>query len=88
MIKTWKQCNDPDFEAKKNRVLELYDIADGKEVPERVIPTVVICMDEFGPLNLLASTGQAMGTEDDKSEADRTTPPPSSAGHLHPQERR
>ena len=29
-IKTWKQSNDPDFEVKKNRVLELYDIADGK----------------------------------------------------------
>ena len=30
VIKTWKQSNDPDFEAKKNRVLHLYDIADGK----------------------------------------------------------
>ena len=30
VIKTFKQSNDPDFEAKKNRVLELYDIADGK----------------------------------------------------------
>ena len=32
-IKTWKASNDPDFEAKKNRVLELYDIADGKAEP-------------------------------------------------------
>ena len=24
-VKTWKQSTDPDFEAKKNRVLELYD---------------------------------------------------------------
>ena len=30
VIKTFKASNDPDFEAKKNRVLELYDIADGK----------------------------------------------------------
>ena len=30
VIKTFKMSNDPDFEAKKNRVLELYDIADGK----------------------------------------------------------
>ena len=30
VIKTFKVSNDPDFEAKKNRVLELYDIADGK----------------------------------------------------------
>ncbi|MGH3952062.1 MAG: helix-turn-helix domain-containing protein, partial [Pseudonocardiaceae bacterium] len=27
VIKTFKQSNDPDYEAKKNRVLELYDIA-------------------------------------------------------------
>ncbi len=27
VIKTFKQSNDPDFEAKKNRVIELYDIA-------------------------------------------------------------
>ena len=25
VIKTWKQSNDPEFEAKKNRILELYD---------------------------------------------------------------
>src|SRR5215212_11312831 len=33
VIKTFKASNDPDFEAKKNRVLELYDIADGKTTP-------------------------------------------------------
>jgi transposase len=48
-IKTFKVSNDPDFEAKKNRVLELYDIADGKAKPQRGDPTVVFCMDEFGP---------------------------------------
>ena len=64
VIKTWKQSNDPDFEAKKNRVLELYDIADGKAKPKKGDPTVVICMDEFGPLNLLAPAGQAVGAED------------------------
>ena len=32
-VKTWKQSNDPDFEVKKNRILELYDIADGKIEP-------------------------------------------------------
>ena len=52
VIETWKQSNDPDFEAKKNRILELYDIADGKTEPGPGDPTVVICMDEFGPLNL------------------------------------
>src|SRR5271155_3296121 len=58
VIKTWKQSNDPDFEAKKNRVLELYDIADGKAKPKKSDPTVVICMDEFGPLNLLPRPGK------------------------------
>ena len=58
VIKTWKQSNDPDFEAKKNRVLELYDIADGKTQPGPGDPTVVLCMDEFGPLNLLPRPGR------------------------------
>jgi len=58
VIKTFKQSNDPDFEAKKNRVLELYDIADGKAEPGDGDPTVVICMDEFGPLNLLPRPGK------------------------------
>ncbi len=29
VIKTAKASNDPDFEAKKNRIVELYEIADG-----------------------------------------------------------
>ncbi|MEO5842885.1 MAG: IS630 family transposase [Acidimicrobiales bacterium] len=58
VIKTFKASNDPDFEAKKNRVLELYDIADGKTAPQRGDPTVVICVDEFGPLNLQPHPGR------------------------------
>jgi transposase len=49
--KTWKTSTDPDYEAKKNRVLDLYAIADAKTQPGPGDPTVVICMDEFGPLN-------------------------------------
>jgi transposase len=45
VIKTWKTSTDPDFEEKKNRVLQLYDIADGKVKPKRGDPRVVICMD-------------------------------------------
>src|SRR5438874_2052867 len=72
VIKTFKVSNDPDFEAKKNRVLELYDIADGKAKPKRGDPTVVICMDEFGPLNLQPHPGKqwapvATGTGDPTS---------------------
>jgi hypothetical protein len=33
VIKTYKKANDPDFEAKKNRALGLYEIADGKANP-------------------------------------------------------
>jgi transposase len=57
-VKTWKTSTDPDYEAKKNRVLELYDIADGRTTPGAGDPTVVICMDEFGPLNLQPHPGK------------------------------
>ena len=57
-VKTWKTSTDPDYEAKKNRVLDLYAIADGKRAPGPGDPTVVICMDEFGPLNLQPHPGR------------------------------
>lgn len=48
--KTWKAGTDPDFTAKMNRVLDLYDNrpSDGR----------VICVDEFGPLNLMPRPGR------------------------------
>lgn len=52
MVKTWKTSTDPDYEAKKNRVLELYAIADGKRARGEGDPSVVICIDEFGALIL------------------------------------
>jgi transposase len=57
-VKTYKTSTDPDYEAKKNRVLQLYAIADGKADPGPDDPTVVICMDEFGPLNLQPHPGK------------------------------
>src|SRR6266566_2601703 len=57
-VKTWKTSTDPDYEAKKNRVLQLYAIADGRAEPAPDDPTVVICMDEFGPLNLQPHPGK------------------------------
>jgi transposase len=57
-IKTFKVSNDPDFEAKKNRVLELYDLADGTTKRGRGDPHVVMCVDEFGPLNLQPHPGK------------------------------
>jgi transposase len=58
VIKTFKQSNDPDFEAKKNRILELYAIADGTVEAGEDDPTVIICVDEFGPLNLQPHPGK------------------------------
>jgi hypothetical protein len=48
--KTWKASRDPDYAAKKARILDLYDHppTDGR----------VICVDEFGPLNLLPRPGR------------------------------
>jgi transposase len=48
---TWKASSDPDFIAKMRRVLDLYDRppADGR----------VVCVDEFGPLNLRPRKGKA-----------------------------
>jgi transposase len=57
-VKTWKTSTDPDYEAKKNRVLELYAIADGRAQPRPGDPAVVICVDEFGPLNLQPHPGK------------------------------
>jgi transposase len=57
-VKTWKTSTDPDYEAKKNRVLHLYALADGKADRGAGDPDVVICMDEFGPLNLQPHPGK------------------------------
>jgi transposase len=51
-VRSWKRSNDPAFETKKNRILELYAIADGLTAPGPDDPDAVICLDEFGPLNL------------------------------------
>jgi transposase len=73
VFKTFKVSNDPDFEAKKNRVLELYDIADGKALPGPADPTVVICFDEFGPLNLQPHPGKQWAPAA-QGKGDTTTP--------------
>ncbi|MGC5332875.1 transposase [Micromonospora sp. DT62] len=49
--KTWKASTDPDFTTKMHRILDLYDHppADGR----------VLCVDEFGTLNLQPRPGRA-----------------------------
>lgn len=41
-IKTWKTSKHPNFEMKNNRILEIYDIADGKVRPRLGEPDVVL----------------------------------------------
>jgi transposase len=48
--KTWKASKDPDFIVKKDRILDLYD--------HRPTDGRVICVDEFGPLNLQPRPGR------------------------------
>ncbi|MGH3410969.1 MAG: IS630 family transposase [Streptosporangiaceae bacterium] len=57
-MKTWKQSDDPDYAAKKARVDHLYAIADGEVAPAPGDPDVIICVDEFGPLNLQPRPGR------------------------------
>jgi transposase len=62
VIKTWKQSSDPAFEAKKNRILHLYGLMDGTDDVLDGDPEVVICVDEFGPLNLQPHPGRQWAT--------------------------
>jgi transposase len=58
VIKTWKQSRDPNFEAKKNRILHLYGLMDGTVDAQPGDPEMVVCVDEFGPLNLQPHPGR------------------------------
>jgi hypothetical protein len=56
-VKTWKASTDLNDEAKKNRVWELYDSAEGNATPSPEDPTVVFSLDEFGALSLQPRPG-------------------------------
>lgn len=71
-VRTWKRSNDPNFEPKKNRILELYEAADAGQAR-------VICLDEFGPLNLQPQPGEAWAPLKKPRRIPR---------HLHPPPRR
>ena len=74
-VKTWKQSSDPDYAAKKARVDHLYALADGEAAAGPGDPQVVICLDEFGPLNLQPRPGRQWarraGTARDPGEGPR-----------------
>jgi transposase len=57
-LKTWKASTDPRYAEKKERVEQLYAIADREAVPEDGDPEVIFCVDEFGPLNLQPRPGR------------------------------
>jgi transposase len=57
-LKTWKAPKDPLFAEKKERVEQLYAIADREVTPAEGDPEVVFCVDEFGPLNLQPRPGR------------------------------
>jgi transposase len=57
-LKTWKTSTDPHYQAKKARIEHLYAIADRKATPGPGDPQAVICVDEFGPLNLQPRPGR------------------------------
>lgn len=64
--KMWKASTDADFTLKMGRILDLYDHppVDGR----------VICVDEFGPLNLQPHPGRAWRPHDSRCDW----------GHLYP----
>ena len=83
VIKTYKQSTDPDFEAKKNRVLELYEIADGKAKPKKGDPHGRHLHGRVRPAQPLAPAGQTVGTEDrQRTRTSRRTQAPPAPGHL------
>jgi transposase len=49
-VRTWKRSTDPNFAAERDRIVELYEMAEAGEA-------VGICLDEFGPLNLQPQPG-------------------------------
>jgi hypothetical protein len=53
--KTWKASKDPEFRQKMARILDLYD----RSAAGQLEPGArVICVDEFGPLNLQPRPGR------------------------------
>ncbi|MBW8806610.1 MAG: helix-turn-helix domain containing protein, partial [Catenulisporales bacterium] len=92
-IKTWKTSKDPEYEVKKARVEHLYAMADGEVRPDVDDPTVVFCLDEFGPAEPDAAppVGRGPRSEARARTSNATRVPQDAAaavrppGHLQPQ---
>jgi hypothetical protein len=83
-MKTWKISRDPDYAAKKARVEHLYASADGEVIPEEGEPDVVLCLDEFGPLNLQRPSWAAVDRARRQAQGPRPGTEAPAAGDLHP----
>ena len=92
-MKTLKQSNDPDFERRRTGSSSSTPLPTATSEPGPGDPTVMICVDEFGPLNLQPHPGRqwapvAAGTADRAArgggDGRPTTPPrsPPSARRL------
>lgn len=57
-VKTWKISRDPEYVAKMARVEHYYAIVDGEVILGESEPEVVLCLDEFGPINLQHHPGR------------------------------
>ncbi len=86
-VKTWKASADPDYAAKKARVDHLYAIADGEAAAGPGDPEVVVCVDEFGPLNLQPRPGRAVGPPRRHRPGPGRGAAAAAAGHLSPHRR-
>jgi transposase len=75
-LKTWKASKDPRYAVKKARVEHLYAIADGEVIPEVNEPKAVICVDEFGPLNLQPRPGRQWAAVSGKDKEPGREPRP------------
>nr|WP_231977116.1 transposase [Streptomyces sp. 2323.1] len=84
-IKTCKTSRDPDYAAKKARVEHPYAIADGEVIPEDGEPEVVLCLDEFGPLNLQPHPGRQWAERGGRhKDPGREPRPRQRATYTHP----
>lgn len=79
--KTWKGSRDPEFAVKKSRILQLYDQAVAGQIPDG---GRVICVDEFGPLNLLPDPDAVDSRAGARLDSGPPTPVPLGCGRCSP----
>ena len=82
VIKTWKRSTDPDYEAKKNRVLQLYAIADGQGHARTGRPHRGVLLRRVRAAQPATAPRQAVGAVAVGGGADQ--PRRRRRGHLHP----